>query len=60
MNAMTPRSFVLDATPLGRRGRPDETAVVVFLASEASSSGTGHDLVADADTWPVAGRRRHR
>jgi D-arabinose 1-dehydrogenase-like Zn-dependent alcohol dehydrogenase len=26
---------------------PDETAGVVFLASEASSSSTGHDLVAD-------------
>ena len=61
MNAMTPRSFVLDATPLGRRGRPDETAAgVVFLASEASSSSTGHDLWRTGDTWPVAGRRRHR
>jgi len=39
----------LDATPMGRVGRPDEVAsVVLFLASEAASLLTGSIVVADA------------
>ena len=39
----------LDATPMGRVGRPDEIAsVVLFLASEAASLLTGSIVVADA------------
>lgn len=38
----------LDATPMGRVGEPEEVgAVVVFLASPASSFLTGSDVVAD-------------
>ncbi len=39
----------LDATPMGRIGRPDEVAsIVLFLASDASSLMTGSVVLADA------------
>jgi NAD(P)-dependent dehydrogenase (short-subunit alcohol dehydrogenase family) len=39
---------VVDATPLGRTGTPDEVAdVVVFLASQQSRFVTGQDLIVD-------------
>jgi NAD(P)-dependent dehydrogenase (short-subunit alcohol dehydrogenase family) len=40
--------YWLDMTPMGRVGEPSEVAaVVVFLASDASSFFTGSNLVVD-------------
>jgi NAD(P)-dependent dehydrogenase (short-subunit alcohol dehydrogenase family) len=39
---------ILDQTPLGRAGQPEEVAdAALFLASEESSFMTGHNLVLD-------------
>jgi NAD(P)-dependent dehydrogenase (short-subunit alcohol dehydrogenase family) len=39
---------ILEQTPLGRAGQPDEVAdAALFLASEESSFVTGHNLVMD-------------
>jgi NAD(P)-dependent dehydrogenase (short-subunit alcohol dehydrogenase family) len=41
------RDRVIAQEPIGRMGRPEEIAAVVWLCSDAASFVTGHALVAD-------------